>query len=35
MRKLIDAITLISALLTLTMTGGVIYSNLNITNPSV
>ena len=33
MRKLIDGITLISALLTLTMTGGVIYSYLYITNP--
>lgn len=33
MRKLIDAITLVSALLTLTMTGGVIYSYLYITNP--
>ena len=33
MRKLIDTITLISALLTLTMTGGVIYSYLYIKNP--
>ena len=33
MRKLIDAITLISALLTLTMTGGVLYSYFYITNP--
>lgn len=33
MRKLIDGITLISALLTLTMTGGVIYSYLYIKNP--
>ena len=33
MRKLIDGITLISALLTLTMTGGVLYSYFYITNP--
>ena len=33
MRKLIDSITLISALLTLTMTGGVLYSYFYITNP--
>ena len=33
MRKLLDAITIIGFLLTLTMTGGVLYSYFYITNP--
>ena len=33
MRKLIDAISILSFLLTLTMTGGVVYSYLYIKNP--